>query len=81
MTPTPEPEPDPALDPRIYFAAERTLLAWVRTGLALMGFGFVVARFGLFLRELFAIRAVTPPQRPGLVDTLIRELVPRTRKP
>jgi putative membrane protein len=37
-------------DPRIYFAAERTFLAWVRTGLALMGFGFVVARFGLFLR-------------------------------
>jgi putative membrane protein len=34
-----------------YLAAERTLLAWVRTGLALMGFGFVVARFGLFLQE------------------------------
>ncbi len=39
-------------DPRVYFAAERTLLAWIRTGIALMGFGFVVARFGLFLREL-----------------------------
>jgi putative membrane protein len=36
-------------DPRIYFAAERTLLAWIRTGLAFMGFGFVVAKFGLFL--------------------------------
>jgi uncharacterized protein (DUF302 family)/uncharacterized membrane protein YidH (DUF202 family) len=35
-----------------YLAAERTLLAWLRTGLALMGFGFVVARFGLFLQEL-----------------------------
>lgn len=43
-------------DPRIYFAAERTLLAWVRTGLAMMGFGFVVARFGLFLREMAAVR-------------------------
>jgi putative membrane protein len=32
-------------------AAERTFLAWIRTGLALTGFGFVVARFGLFLRE------------------------------
>lgn len=41
-------------DPRIPFAAERTLLAWVRTGLAMMGFGFVVARFGLFLREIAA---------------------------
>lgn len=43
-------------DPRVYFAAERTLLAWIRTGLAMMGFGFVVARFGLFLRELAAAR-------------------------
>ena len=42
-------------DPRVVFAAERTFLAWVRTGLALTGFGFVVARFGLFLRELVLI--------------------------
>ena len=41
-------------DPRVFFAAERTLLAWVRTGLTVMGFGFVVARFGLFLRLLAA---------------------------
>jgi putative membrane protein len=37
-------------DPRVFFAAERTLLAWVRTGLAVIGLGFVVSRFGLFLR-------------------------------
>ncbi len=37
-------------DPRVYFAAERTLLAWLRTGLTVMVFGFLVARFGLFLR-------------------------------
>src|SRR5437870_4590175 len=54
------------VDPRIYFAAERTLLAWVRTGLAMMGFGFVVARFGLFLRELAAMRDVSPQHRSGL---------------
>jgi putative membrane protein len=42
--------PDPGTDLRVYFAAERTLLAWVRTGITLMAFGFVVARFGLFLR-------------------------------
>jgi putative membrane protein len=42
-------------DPRVRFAGERTLLAWVRTGLALMGFGFVVARFGMFLHELAAV--------------------------
>lgn len=38
--------------PTDYLAAERTFLAWLRTGLALMGFGFVVARFGLFLQQL-----------------------------
>ncbi len=37
-------------DPRVYFAAERTLLAWVRSGVAVIGLGFVVSRFGLFLR-------------------------------
>lgn len=55
----------PPEDPRVRFAAERTLLAWVRTGLALMGFGFVVARFGLFLRELsVAEHAASGPVRP-----------------
>lgn len=39
-------------DPRVYFAAERTLLAWLRTGIAIMAFGFVVARFSLVLRLL-----------------------------
>jgi putative membrane protein len=39
-------------DPRVFFAAERTLLAWIRTGLTVMALGFVVARFGLFLRLL-----------------------------
>lgn len=38
---------------RLYFASERTLLAWVRTGLAVMGLGFVVARFDLYLRLTF----------------------------
>ncbi len=39
-------------DPRIFFAAERTLLAWIRSGLTVIGLGFVVARFGLFINVL-----------------------------
>jgi putative membrane protein len=50
----------PKADLNVYFAAQRTMLAWVRTGIALMGFGFVVARFGLFLRELATARDLKP---------------------
>ena len=42
----------PAADLRDYLAEERTFLGWIRTGIALMGFGFVVARFGIFLEQL-----------------------------
>jgi putative membrane protein len=49
-----------------YLAAERTLLAWIRTGLALMGFGFVVARFGLFLQQLQLIQHASATQSYGL---------------
>lgn len=35
---------------REHLANERTLLSWIRLGLASAGFGFIVARFGLFLR-------------------------------
>jgi putative membrane protein len=49
-----------------YLAAERTLLAWIRTGLSLMGFGFVVARFGLFLQQLQVTRVAETPVSYGL---------------
>lgn len=44
-------------DLRILQANERTLLAWVRTGLALMAFGFVIARIAVWL-------TVEHPNRP-----------------
>lgn len=39
-------------DPRLRMANERTFLAWLRTGVALMAFGFVVERFALFLKKI-----------------------------
>jgi putative membrane protein len=59
-------------DPRVFFAAERTLLAWVRTGLTVMAFGFVVERFGLFVR-LLALQAgavAMLPDRHGLSNVI-----------
>lgn len=53
-------------DLRDSLAAERTFLAWIRTGLALMGFGFVVARFGLFLEQLQIIQRLPSAQSYGL---------------
>ena len=49
-----------------YLAAERTFLAWIRFGLALMGFGFVVARFGLFLEVLQAEQPIHQARPYGL---------------
>jgi putative membrane protein len=55
-------------DPRVYLAAERTFLAWIRTGLGLMGVGFAVARFGLFLREFRTSETHAPVQATGLSE-------------
>lgn len=67
------PVPISIADPRVYLAAERTLLAWIRTGVAFIGLGFLVAKFGLFLRELTVMRQVNQPppadwQPPIMVD-------------
>jgi putative membrane protein len=53
-------------DPRVYFAAERTFLAWIRTGLGLMGIGFAVSRFGLFLRQLAVVEVHQSTRTTGL---------------
>jgi putative membrane protein len=35
-----------------HLANERTFLAWIRTSIALMGFGFVIVKFALFVRQV-----------------------------
>jgi putative membrane protein len=40
---------------RVHQANERTMLAWIRTGIALMAFGFAIARFGVFLRQIASV--------------------------
>mgnify|MGYP006283990981 CR=1 FL=1 len=47
-------------DPRVYFAAERTLLAWQRSALAFIALGFVIERFGLFMQYLNQSYPVNP---------------------
>lgn len=41
--------------PNDHLANERTLLAWVRTGVGIMAFGFVVVKFSLFTNQLAAM--------------------------
>ncbi len=57
---------------RDHLANERTFLAWVRTSLALVAFGFVLARMGLFLRQ-FAMMggASSRPEPRGSHEFLI----------
>jgi putative membrane protein len=59
-------------DPRVYFAAERTLLAWLRTGVTTIGLGFVVSRFGLFLSGMGQQK---PDQLHSLASTVLGVLL------
>jgi len=61
-----ENEPPPP-DLRVLQANERTLLAWVRTSMGLMAFGFVVARLGLWLHEM----APGEDDRPAVSRSLL----------
>ncbi len=58
-------------DPRIFFAAERTLLAWLRTGLTIIGLGFIISRFGLFIQLLVLEPQLTTPHANAMISTLL----------
>jgi putative membrane protein len=51
---------------RIHQANERTMLAWIRTGIALMAFGFAIARFGVFLRQVASLGQLTVHPQHGV---------------
>jgi len=56
--------------PRDFLANERTFLAYVRTALSFIAFGFIVARFALFGREIAVIEHVSPAQTATVSTTL-----------
>lgn len=37
---------------RVHMANERTFLAWIRTSIGIMAFGFVVERFSIFVNQV-----------------------------
>ncbi|MBI4763710.1 MAG: DUF202 domain-containing protein [Deltaproteobacteria bacterium] len=45
-------KPDRIQNRRVHMANERTFLAWIRTSIAIMAFGFVVEKFALFVRQI-----------------------------
>lgn len=47
-----EPDLKKVAGPSDHLANERTFLAWIRTSIALMGFGFVIVKFALFIRQM-----------------------------
>jgi len=51
---------------RVHMANERTFLAWIRTSIAIMAFGFVVEKFSLFVKQLgYYLGDKTAPPPPG----------------
>ncbi len=46
------PQQKPPANASDHLANERTFLAWIRTSIALMGFGFVVVKFSLFVKQI-----------------------------
>ena len=55
-----------ARDRRVHMANERTFLAWIRTSISIMVFGFVVEKFSLFVKQLpYYLGKEGSPPSPG----------------
>lgn len=52
-------------NPSDHLANERTFLAWIRTSIAIMGFGFVVVKFALFIKQISLVLGNKPSILPG----------------
>ena len=50
-----EKEPEKLLNRRVHMANERTFLAWIRTSIGIMAFGFVLEKFALFTKKMSLI--------------------------
>jgi putative membrane protein len=59
-----QPRKETSGDRLVYFAAERTLLSWIRVSLGFMALGFVVDRFDLFLRKMMVHSIPDLPNYP-----------------
>jgi uncharacterized membrane protein YidH (DUF202 family) len=44
---------------RVHMANERTFLAWIRTSIGIMAFGFVVVKFALFIKQIASLLATS----------------------
>lgn len=60
---TTDPSGTKVRDRRVHMANERTFLAWIRTSISIMAFGFVVEKFSLFVKQLsyYISKEATPP--------------------
>ena len=59
---------------RDHLANERTFLAWLRTGVATIVFGFAIGRFSIALREFLKLQGherILPASQPGLALFLL----------
>ena len=52
-------------NPSDHLANERTFLAWIRTSVAIMGFGFVVVKFALFIKQISLVLTTKQAVLPG----------------